>query len=276
MMPARGISLGAFLLAFCFSPAVGLAQEYILLIPDQTVRTGESFALDLEAQWAEPITGFTLVMSFPPNPPIEGLDFSVDNTIVGEINPEFVLVNISIPEGEAIVAVLFEVTPPIEGIALGPLGFPLAIAQVTGSIPEDTPEQQLFFDYVDGAGTPPQDNIFVVGVQSVPPTLTAGGTLTLEIEDKVIPYFIRGDITMNGSVDIADAIFQFNYAFGNGPDPVCDDAGDSNDDGQLNVADPIYTLNFLFADGPIFWPPFPNPGTDWTPDSLECDQPLEL
>lgn len=51
---------------------------------------------------------------------------------------------------------------------------------------------------------------------------------------------------------------------------VCQDAGDVNDNGVFNLNDYYYLYNFLFRGGPWPRPPYPNCGTDPSPDGLTC------
>ena len=79
---------------------------------------------------------------------------------------------------------------------------------------------------------------------------------------------------MDSVVDLADVIFHLDYTFLSGPLPSCMDAGDANDDGVSDVSDAIFLLYWFFLDGPGPWVPFPNPGEDFTNDSLDCAQGL--
>jgi hypothetical protein len=62
-------------------------------------------------------------------------------------------------------------------------------------------------------------------------------------------YFIRGDVTADEVVDLADAVFLLNYLFKGGslPDPLA--AGDATCDGVVDLADVVYLLNYLFKGG---------------------------
>jgi len=80
--------------------------------------------------------------------------------------------------------------------------------------------------------------------------------------------FVRGNANGDDRIDIADAIFVLGYLFGNGTAPEVPDSADANDDGGIDIADAIYILGFLFGGGPPPPPPYPDPGTDPTPDSL--------
>ncbi len=48
---------------------------------------------------------------------------------------------------------------------------------------------------------------------------------------------------------------------------MCSDAQDLNDDGALSLADPLFNLNFQFQMGPQPVDPFPDCGFDPTSDT---------
>ena len=81
--------------------------------------------------------------------------------------------------------------------------------------------------------------------------------------------FIRGESNGDGGLDIADAVHMLLGLF-SGPITNCNDAADVNDDGNTDISDPISLLNYLFQNGPPPPAPFPLPGSDPTPDSLDC------
>jgi hypothetical protein len=82
--------------------------------------------------------------------------------------------------------------------------------------------------------------------------------------------FVRSDCNNDDGTDMADAVFLLKYLFVSGPRPVCEDACDTNDSGSLDVSDAIRLLLYLFRGGEPPRPPFPQPGTDLTADSLRC------
>ena len=172
-----------------------------------------------------------------------------------------------------IYAVLFDALPPFDGTVMPPVGFPLAVAEITGTVPQGTPDQDLLINPVDGLGSPPINNIFVVGVDSIPAENLSGGYIQVR-EPPVEQVFIRGDVNLDALVDIADIIFHLNYTFLDGPTPLCLDAGDANDDGVSDISDSIFLMYYLFLDGQQPWPPFHMPGTDYTPDGIGCEQGL--
>lgn len=86
--------------------------------------------------------------------------------------------------------------------------------------------------------------------------------------------FQRADCNVDGSVQLADAVFLLSALFPNLPAlPVlpCEDAGDCNDDGALSIADAICVLVHLFGSSPQTPPaPYLVCGSDPTPDLLSC------
>jgi len=82
------------------------------------------------------------------------------------------------------------------------------------------------------------------------------------------PVFVRGDSNSDLSVNLSDALYTINALFLGGPSAEPPDASDADDDGELNITDVIYLLDFLFRGGEAPPAPFPQRGTDPTPDDL--------
>jgi hypothetical protein len=61
---------------------------------------------------------------------------------------------------------------------------------------------------------------------------------------------VCGDITGNGNVDIADAVYLINYIFKGGPAPDPFDGADVNCDGSVNIGDAVYYIQYIFRGGP--------------------------
>lgn len=59
-----------------------------------------------------------------------------------------------------------------------------------------------------------------------------------------------GDANGDGTVNLPDVIFQINYIFKSGPQPIPFCRGDDNANGTVNLQDIIYSINFLFKAGP--------------------------
>jgi hypothetical protein len=82
--------------------------------------------------------------------------------------------------------------------------------------------------------------------------------------------FKRGDVNVDASLNIADAIFTLSYLFGGGAEPACGDAADANDDGSVNIADAVAILSHLFAGSGPLPDPFGSCGLDAEGDTLDC------
>ncbi|MCZ6795175.1 MAG: hypothetical protein O7J95_16345 [Planctomycetota bacterium] len=81
--------------------------------------------------------------------------------------------------------------------------------------------------------------------------------------------FVRGDLNDSdgtGVVDLNDAVDILAFLYLGVAAPECVDAADVNDNGLVEPSDYTYLVNFLFSDGPAPPAPFPEPGTDPTPD----------
>jgi hypothetical protein len=92
--------------------------------------------------------------------------------------------------------------------------------------------------------------------------------------------FIRGDVDLNGRIEITDAIRITNWLFLGGVIPACLDSADANDDGMIDLSDVTVIISYLFQGGAP--PPCPfccSPttsccGRDPTGDGLPCGQSL--
>ncbi len=266
--------LGAAALLLVFSSGKDLtAQAYLLQIGELEVAPGEAFALPVEGDWIEPVVGFQLSIAYPTTAPIENLEITVANSLVGELQPEFIQFN-QFP-GAIVGGVLFEVIAPITGVSLPPVGFPLLICELTGTVVGDAEEQFIPYSLVDGLGVPPVNNTFVVATNSIPPSVMTDGGIDIVLPPPV-QVFMRGDVNMDTWCDVGDAIFHLNYTFSGGPLPTCEDAGDANDDGHSDVSDAIYILLYIFNGGPAMSDPYPDPGPDPTEDNIDCEVGLDL
>ncbi|MGE3165718.1 MAG: hypothetical protein AB7O52_12480 [Planctomycetota bacterium] len=261
--------------ALLAASAVANGQDYTLFMNDLEVTSGEAFSLPVQGTWASYVTGYSLSIGFPPSPPIDNLAFVVQGTLVGEIGPDFLQVNLVAAAGTLVVGMLFELTaPPFDGDALPPVNFPLAVGRIVGNVPSGTTPQPVPFDLVDGLGSPPISNILVVEVTtSIAPTLLHGAIVSIidpPPPPPLPPEFMRGDANRDTHLDIGDILFVLNFAFAGGPPPGCLDAGDANDDGHADITDAVYLIYYLFVFGPAPPAPYPSMGPDPTFDFLDC------
>ena len=85
-----------------------------------------------------------------------------------------------------------------------------------------------------------------------------------------ISWFMRGDANLDSNLDIADAETILGACYLGIP-VDCEDAADTNDDGALDVSDVVSVLQFLFSGSPSPPAPYPDAGSDPTPDLLDCE-----
>lgn len=111
-----------------------------------------------------------------------------------------------------------------------------------------------------------QDGILDVMVAS-----GSADVVTIFIGIEIQDNFRRGDVNGDSFINIADPISILEALFLIGsPVITCTDASDANDDGIQDLSDPIALLMFLFGSGSPLPAPFPDCGSDPTPDVLTC------
>ena len=268
----RFISLLAVIL---LSGSSLMGQSTTLGIGDVTAQPGDPVSIPVLADWNGQIAGFSFSLEFSgPTPfPLSAMTIDVEGTLAGAIEAEYVQAQIDLSTSTIICGVLFDALPPFNGQTLPSLGYPQEVAFIHGTVLPTAVESTVQFNPQDGFGSPPINNMLVFGTTSVAVDTLYPGSLLIELPP-VPQLFIRGDVNMDSVVDLADVIFHLDYTFLSGPLPSCMDAGDANDDGVSDVSDAIFLLYWFFLDGPGPWVPFPNPGEDFTNDSLDCAQGL--
>jgi hypothetical protein len=121
-----------------------------------------------------------------------------------------------------------------------------------------------------GGGDFNGDGIGDVVLGSYPKGNTTGDSFVYILLGSKPGRFLRGDSNGSARVDLSDPIALLSHLF-LGQDPVpCLDAADGNDDGTLDITDAIFVLGHLFLGGAAPPEPYPEPGSDPTPDALGC------
>jgi hypothetical protein len=111
-----------------------------------------------------------------------------------------------------------------------------------------------------------QDGILDVMVAS-----GSADVVTIFIGIEIQDDFRRGDVNGDNFINIADPVSILQALFVYGSSVItCTDASDVNDDGIQDLSDPIALLMFLFGSGAPLPAPFPDCGSDSTPDVLTC------
>jgi hypothetical protein len=125
----------------------------------------------------------------------------------------------------------------------------------------------VLLDLVDRQGMPSRLNRMVnLEGESVRPELVDG---TVTIAEHT---FIRGDADGSGVVNLSDTVLILADLFrGLNAPASCRDALDVDDTGWIDISDAIYALDVLFRGIGAIPAPYPDAGSDPTPDDLaEC------
>jgi len=90
-------------------------------------------------------------------------------------------------------------------------------------------------------------------------------------EDMQSLKFIRGDINIDGQINIRDVDYLLSFFYHYHDNLVCEDAADMDDDGIVNINDAIILLDYLYI-GNVKELPLPNSKDqiDLTEDNLKC------
>lgn len=244
------------------------AQENRLTVESTIAAPGTALhKVEIIGDNADDVAGYTIVLGYE-SEYIEVVDVNIEDTLAEAVGAEFVSFTDHTDEGYVVLGVLLDLLPPYEGQTIPAIAeFDLVFANFICNIkPAAADVDSTLLTFEDGLGTPPLYNMFVIGIDSVPPMLVSGAV-------EIIPSapFVRGDANFDMRVDIADAVTILNYVNGFIGEPPCLSALDVNDDSVLDAADAIYELSYLFSFGPVIPAPFPTIGLDPTPDEIPCE-----
>lgn len=81
--------------------------------------------------------------------------------------------------------------------------------------------------------------------------------------------FIRGDTNQDSFINVVDGVVLVLSLFSGRPHSDCQAAEDSSSDGKVDVADAVYTFEYLYLGGPP--PPAPFPSCGSRAGSLSCE-----
>jgi Glucose / Sorbosone dehydrogenase len=98
-----------------------------------------------------------------------------------------------------------------------------------------------YFDASPPAGLVTYELAGFIGTDSAPAMSCAAN---------VVFHFVRGDCSVGGVIDIADAVRALDTLFGIQGPTGCPIACDMNADGLFDIADPVSILAYLFSGGP--------------------------
>ena len=142
---------------------------------------------------------------------------------------------------------------------------------LAGSLTDAADPTVTTLDFVETLGDPPTVNVVVPNGGGASLAATGvSGSLTLT------PYegsqFVRGDVTGDGALDLADGIGVLMFLFLNSS-TTCSNALDADDTGNVSISDAVRILCAVFClDSPPPADPFPGCGIDLTEDDLSCEE----
>ena len=146
--------------------------------------------------------------------------------------------------------------------------------EVVGPTGPETSGGWISHSFNVGALVPLTSNVRVrfIATDPAPGSLVEAGVDDLEVIRfgcDPAPSFQRGDVTGNGTVNLADAVALLSATFVGTP-TACRDSLDTNDSGTIDLSDAIGLLNYLFSAGNPPAPPFGTCGPDATDDPIDC------
>ena len=262
------VLLVAFTGSLCGGEAVYDILDSAAAFGQRGVRVG------IAASFPQPAQGFSMALRHDCRTcNIWGM--TIENTIVEAA--DFASLTVDPESRTMVIGLLMDGSPPFDGELIPALDDPQPVLYLLLDVEEEALAGKYLFSFVpEGlpSGAAWVRNVYAAANESIAVTDLHGGILTLqEGPADGIPLFLRGDGNQDLAIDVSDAVFILGYLYRNEHVPRCLDACDTNDDGDLDIGDAIYVLSLLFDNGPL--PPIPRgqPGIDWTPDDLTCDDP---
>ncbi|MBI4602068.1 MAG: PKD domain-containing protein [Planctomycetes bacterium] len=245
---------------------------YAMKVPDQRVFPGQQDVwFPVITTRRERIQGFQIMGVYDPNfLKLQEHTFTY-TPIENRKYPEFFQLNDWGTYFE--VGCIFEFVEPItDGDQYLPPGDNQPLIELIFDVSEGAPQgARTRLDLVNDYALSRIFNIFTVEGYTKLPALKGATIEVIEVKPPFPKFFIRGDVDMNGSLNLTDAVRILAYLFTGGEPPRCLDAADVNDKGRIDISSAVALLNFLFLGGPAPVVPFPNPGLDGTDDDQYAD-----
>lgn len=245
---------------------------YRFVIPPVKARCGEKVRVTIKGDHEQAADGFSVALRYPASElTIERVH--MEDTILEAIGTDYLEARIDPDSGTLIVGVLVDSQPPFTGTLIPTIGIPLDFVHLEVEVsPEAREDLKLRFE--DGLGVPPITNLYSVNQQPVPVTELGEGVIEIEGCGEAAAYFIRGDANMDLDLDLSDPVAILGHVFRGERAPPCTVAADANDDDRVDLSDPIFLITFLFLHGSAPSPPCAPGGTDPTPGTLDCLEPM--
>jgi hypothetical protein len=213
-----------------------------------------------------PLQAFSVSLWFPPGQ-LRVAEVSYAGTSVEPLNPEYFSSTVDRLKGNVALAVIFEVSPPLDLVALpaSPLSFRTVATVYFDVLPAAVPGPTVLH-LADSPALHPVKNVFVNLGTSIAPLVEDGVF-------EVLPRpFRRAHVNGDGRVDLSDAVFLFSFLFLGGPAPECLPAANVNGDRRVDLSDGIWLLGWMFRGSAPPLEPFRECGDDPGPPlRAPCD-----
>lgn len=256
------------------SIAIGLIPPFTYSFGPASGAAGTAVDIAISVDNPVPFDGFALGVRQPGG--LAAIDAVAPGAAIlaatGGAGPAFFLPNLAPAGGAgsaATVGCLLALAPPFAQVPAGPTN---EIAVITATIDATASAgSELAIELTDELGDPPVLTRFTVSGVGVEP-FGEPGVIEVTGGGGGATPFVRGDVTGDGLLTIADPVNLAGYLFGAGATPGCIDAADVNDSGSLLLDDVVVLLAYQFSGGAAPALPFPDCGADPTPaDPLPCD-----
>ncbi len=119
--------------------------------------------------------------------------------------------------------------------------------------------------FSNSIGSPPVENVVIVGTSSLSAELTSG---VIDLVPVLATPFLRGDCNNDTSPNIADGVWLLNYLFVGGPASACLAACDTDGDYNLGLLDAVLLIQHWIIGGPPPAAPYPACGGD---EEADCE-----
>jgi hypothetical protein len=210
----------------------------------------DSTSIIYYTDWIPPHTGSAVValtIAKEPDPAILGLSLPLRIRVDGEVPTIDSVTILCAGCLDAFVKYLIDPDSGYVSIGLVPAfgDFPNQgqIAFIYLTVPEASYERSVAMEWVHlvPVQSPTPDSIVIPMIYNFPP-----------VEPLLLPHccITPGDVNMDGTVNIGDAVFLIQCIFVDCLGHPCEKHLDANCDGVWNVADVVYLINYIFRGGP--------------------------
>jgi hypothetical protein len=142
-------------------------------------------------------------------------------------------------------------------MALEPVSEIKAAPATTPQTPSHTSSRQgyeLVADVLDsfGGGSESVNYGIPVSAGGQPTTIGISGSVNYGVEAGFVhaSQVDRGDVNVDGIVNLGDVVYLISYLYKGGPEPCPVEAGDVTCDGIVDLGDVVFLVSYLYKGGP--------------------------